>query len=1005
MPAQLIFTTFYLISSVTLFNINSTNAQDLKTSKTQEYIENLKSKNNKVRENAASSLIRIGGLVIPSLEGVDDNAKAYILSRILKESSLCKKICNTRIGEISHKEKVLSLITSDLNSDKKDLRLISLVLLAAYSAHEKDFISAFIPVFRNELDDDVRDIAEKLAAEVGDSAIPQLMIAMKDEDERIHKSAVQSFVNMGERAADSLLKVFDDKNERIRIGAVDALGQITQINIHQNLKFYQKNSSEYQKIKQESYKLISAFNRALEDESPEVRFRAANALQIFEADAKPAIPNLIKALSLSAGNYANNFQIVETISKIGMEAIPEITAELESESSNKYVRAGLVEALGKIGGDKKVEYVPLITKLLMDKESGVRANAAEALGDIGYKSRGSINELFSLLKDNELSVRRQSIESIGKIAYSLSDDTKTLSDNDLIDIINELDKVLSFLDQKNINLNNLQSFDRITSESVKHIHRSRNNLKNEKDSRVYTKILSNPLIISIIGIIGFYSVLSVILYLLLRFRPLFILKINNVLSRVPSDLSLPPQLDTAFKIFSSGLRLFFVIGLWHYHPRVLDSWVAARIITARKNFSIKETVSARSIHVNAVPIRVKIKDQDKLISDLNNEDLSFLFSHRNCLLIYGEGGSGKTSLACQLAKWSMSDTKSEHLCENLMLPILLEQDLDLKVPEGKSLFLEEIRGQLKALTGESEPIPEEFCKQLLLNRRILVIVDRFSEMSESTRKAIRPVQPDFPANALIVTSRRKEELDQVHKDTIEPLRIDKDRLSPFMGDYLNSKQKRDLFNDHEFLEACSHMKTVVGQRNVTILLGKLYAEHMIARKEGFTKEHPENIPDLMLWYLNELNRGVGGNAPDNYVVHKHAKIIAWECLKNNLRPGSANREEVLLKLGETESESSLKYLQDKLRIIQLIRPSEIQVKFTLDPLAEYLAGLHIVDIFKDSEEEWNKFFETVDRFPLDEIQGFLLATNECVQVRMGENIIPQSAIENLHNISCSISIR
>lgn len=242
-PAQSIFTAFYFIGSVALFNINPGNTQDLKTSKTQEYIENLKSKNNKVRENAATSLIRIGGLAIPSLEGVDDNAMAYILPRILKESSLCKKICNTRIGEINDKEKILSLINSDLNSHKKDLRLIALVFLAEYSVHDKEFISAFIPIFRNELDEEVRDISEKLVAGVGDSAIPQLMIAMKDEDERIHNSAVQSFVNMGERATDSLLKVFDDKNERIRIGAVDALGQITQLNINQSLKFYQKNSS------------------------------------------------------------------------------------------------------------------------------------------------------------------------------------------------------------------------------------------------------------------------------------------------------------------------------------------------------------------------------------------------------------------------------------------------------------------------------------------------------------------------------------------------------------------------------------------------------------------------------------------------------------------------------------------------------------------------------------------------------------------------------------------
>jgi hypothetical protein len=32
------------------------------------------------------------------------------------------------------------------------------------------------------------------------------------------------------------------------------------------------------------------------------------------------------------------------------------------------------------------------------------------------------------------------------------------------------------------------------------------------------------------------------------------------------------------------------------------------------------------------------------------------------LLIKGEGGAGKTSLACQIAKWAMADDPSERLC-------------------------------------------------------------------------------------------------------------------------------------------------------------------------------------------------------------------------------------------------------------------------------------------------------------------------------------------------------
>jgi hypothetical protein len=67
---------------------------------------------------------------------------------------------------------------------------------------------------------------------------------------------------------------------------------------------------------------------------------------------------------------------------------------------------------------------------------------------------------------------------------------------------------------------------------------------------------------------------------------------------------------------------------------------------------------------------------------------------------------------------------------------------------------------LQASIGETEPIPDELCDRLLRQRRILVIVDHLSEMSEATRKEIRPGHLDFLVNALIVTSRLDEKLDE-----------------------------------------------------------------------------------------------------------------------------------------------------------------------------------------------------------------------------------------------------
>ncbi len=147
--------------------------------------------------------------------------------------------------------------------------------------------------------------------------------------------------------------------------------------------------------------------------------------------------------------------------------------------------------------------------------------------------------------------------------------------------------------------------------------------------------------------------------------------------------------------------------------------------------------------------------------------------------LYGEGGSGKTSLACQIASWAMSDIPEERLCKHQMLPILLEEEFNFKVAEGKQVFLEAIRGALRDLIDAEDALSEELLEQLLRKRRLLVIVDRFSEMSEATRNLIHPESPDFPVNALVVTSLpEKHQLNQIQLP-------DRYRKSLYFLPYLN----------------------------------------------------------------------------------------------------------------------------------------------------------------------------------------------------------------------------
>lgn len=274
-------------------------------------------------------------------------------------------------------------------------------------------------------------------------------------------------------------------------------------------------------------------------------------------------------------------------------------------------------------------------------------------------------------------------------------------------------------------------------------------------------------------------------------------------------------------------------------------------------------------------------------------------------------------------------------------------------------------------------------------------------LSKETREVIHPDHPDFSINALIVTSRVEESLSQVTKATIKPLRIEGNRLSSFMEAYLTQQGKRDLFTDPEFFDACSRLSLMVKQRNITVMLAKLYAEQLIAAKkealQDVALQMPDNVPDLMLSYLNELNRAEREDRLENRTVHHDAKLIGWEYLQSTYSPTSITREDAITILGD---DKRLTYLEQNLRLIQTKGPAQDRICFALDPLAEYLAGLHIVEHYGQDETAWQHFLEQVDE-RLDAsntISGFLLAVRDCCLAKEQDIRVPDFVISKLNSI-------
>jgi hypothetical protein len=330
--------------------------------------------------------------------------------------------------------------------------------------------------------------------------------------------------------------------------------------------------------------------------------------------------------------------------------------------------------------------------------------------------------------------------------------------------------------------------------------------------------------------------LTLIYLLILGFKPRWLLLL-------PSQLKIP----------NTPVDLPLGLLLWlKYQPRVLDRWVADHRAETQDRFLRQATVKDRAIHI---PIQIWLDGQP--VDRLTPADLRPRFSESNqCLLLVGEGGVGKTSLACQIARWGLGPEKPVHqrqsqsFSDHRMLPVLIEQEL------GETPLLTAIKTQLPC-TADGNFIPEELLRALLRQRRVLVILDHVSELSDGGYQHLQAALDTSPINALIITSRLPNKaLGRVAPHVLEPRKIEGERLSSFIQPYLEAQGKRDLFEDDgEFFSTCtrlSRMMTATLQK-ATALLVRLYVDQIIDVGGLKTAQLPDNIPELMLRYLCWLN--------------------------------------------------------------------------------------------------------------------------------------------------------
>ncbi len=403
--------------------------------------------------------------------------------------------------------------------------------------------------------------------------------------------------------------------------------------------------------------------------------------------------------------------------------------------------------------------------------------------------------------------------------------------------------------------------------------------------------------------------------------------------RFASSISTAADID--LKVIKLPISGLIGAGLRH-RDRVLDAWVArnrAAISTAYQN---KDPVVARD---NYVLLPVKI---GRMANDTDHiDELEPCLRRRFAGLlprfsISGDGGCGKTALATWIGDRVLNDPDSDRPGTFPRVPVLLDHDLD----EDISLT-DRVKAVLISDYG-ADWIDRPLVEALLARGRILLILDRVSELGESTQLRMRPAHKDFPTAAFIVTSRVPPELDGTPAQELFPLLLTGSSLSQFVFAF-KPMDDRPAWTKAERHEISARIERFFNEKPTTVLLIKLALEAM--RVGGDTALRSRG--DLIREYIRRLDAPVRAeDRPADYDWPKpleDAQAISWSILEDFYHMREIPRQVAIDTLGnENAAAKRVEYLVDRLQVFEW-RGAGTRLSATLDPVVEHLAALYLLD--------------------------------------------------------------
>jgi HEAT repeat protein len=616
----------------------------------------------------------------------------------------------------------------DLKSKNADVRAYAAEALGEgaspdFPVDRREPMRKAIPALMEALTDNDPEVRLQAANALGNIpgdmrvAVPPLIKALRDKDNSVREHAAQSLGNIGqsaELAVPALIAALQDKNESVRERAAESLGSFS-------------GSAEL---------AVPALVGALKRNDD--RTFASDALIKFGPAASPAVPDLIALLQEKDPHLP--WYVAPVLGAIGPKAQAAEPALVNLlRGTDEQGRLEAANALGKIGRDHQPEAVAVATRLLEAQDYFVRDRAAGVLGNAGVAAEPSIAALTKSLDDENEEVRMVAATSLSRIALKLRNarEIKATESLQTAAIAMDLSKDRRVKARAGSVADAAAALEALRNRDIKW--------------QVLHQIRRRPRVAS--AVVG-YLALALLWTCLLWLSPLSLLRINDALAGVPK-VKLPGWLG-GMEISISNLLL---VGFFNHSDRVLDAWVGKHIEKARASFESNETIMKCTDQVPGPMLLGR-----EILPALSVSAVRPAFARpKTSLLIWGSDDSRNANLAYEIARWSMESDPGKRLRKNLMIAVRVEQTFAYTADKDKDPFTTTVRDNLQM---DEDPPSLELVARLLRRKRVLVVVLGFSELNQPTLSSIQPGSADFPANALVVTSRVEEALGGTTKTMI-----------------------------------------------------------------------------------------------------------------------------------------------------------------------------------------------------------------------------------------------